>query len=51
VGDFLNKEQPDFDSRTFGYSKLSGLLEAASKHLELRLADKVVSVRRAKGGS
>ena len=51
VGDFLNKKQPDFDSRTYGYSKLSGLLEAASKHFEVRRVEKVVSVRRVKAGS
>jgi uncharacterized LabA/DUF88 family protein len=47
VGNILNKKEPDFDSRNYGYSKLSDLLEA-SNHFELRRLDKVVSVRRAK---
>lgn len=47
VGSILNKKEPDFDSRNYGYSKLSDLLEA-SKHFELRRQDKVVSVRRVK---
>jgi hypothetical protein len=45
VGSILNKKEPDFDSRNYGYSKLSDLLEA-SNHFELRRQDKVVSVRR-----
>ncbi|MEJ0086428.1 MAG: NYN domain-containing protein [Pseudomonadota bacterium] len=48
VGGILNKKEPDFDSRNYGYSKLSDLLEA-SNHFELRRQDKVVSVRRVKG--
>ena len=50
VGSILNKKAPDFDSRNYGYSKLSDLLEA-SNHFELRRQDKVVSVKRAKSGS
>ena len=45
VGTILTKKEPDFDSRNYGYSKLSELLEA-SKHFELRRTDKMVSVRR-----
>jgi uncharacterized LabA/DUF88 family protein len=47
VGTILTKKRPDFDSRNYGYSKLSDLLDA-SKHFELRRQDKSVSVRRAK---
>jgi uncharacterized LabA/DUF88 family protein len=47
VGTILTKKEPDFDSRNYGYSKLSDLLEA-SKHFELRRSDKMVSVRRVK---
>ena len=47
VGSNLTKKRPDFDSRTYGYSKLSDLLEA-SKHFEVRRKDKAVDVRRAK---
>ncbi len=47
VGSNLTKKEPDFDSRNYGYSRLSSLLEA-SKHFELRRQDKVVSVRRVK---
>lgn len=47
VGSNLTKKKPDFDSRNYGYSKLSDLLEA-SKRFEVRRTDKVVLVRRAK---
>jgi uncharacterized LabA/DUF88 family protein len=47
VGTILTKKEPDFDSRNYGYSKLSGLLEA-SKHFEVRKDDRGVMVRRAK---
>jgi uncharacterized LabA/DUF88 family protein len=47
VGSILTKKEPDFDSRNYGYSKLSDLLEA-SKHFELKRQDKAISVRRAK---
>lgn len=47
VGSLLTKKAPDFDSRNYGYSKLSGLLEA-SRHFEVRRQDKAVSVRRTK---
>jgi uncharacterized LabA/DUF88 family protein len=47
VGSLLTKKQPDFDSRNYGYSKLSDLLDA-SKHFEVKRSDKAVTVRRAK---
>jgi len=47
VGSILTKKMPDFDSRNYGYSKLSDLLDA-SQHFELRRQDKIVSVRRAR---
>ncbi len=47
VGSNLTKKKPDFDSRNYGYSRLSSLLEA-SRHFEVRRQDKVISVRRAK---
>jgi uncharacterized LabA/DUF88 family protein len=47
VGNMLTKKEPDFDSRNYGYSKLSDLLEA-SKYFELRRTENMVSVRRAK---
>jgi uncharacterized LabA/DUF88 family protein len=45
VGNILTKKKPDFDSRNYGYSKLSGLLEAM-KRFEVKRQDKVVAVRR-----
>lgn len=47
VGSILTKKKPDFDSRSYGYSKLSELLEA-SKGFEVRRKDMLVDVRRAK---
>jgi len=47
VGSILTKKMPDFDSRNYGYSKLSDLLDA-SKRFELRRTDKMVGVRRVK---
>ena len=47
VGSILTKKEPDFDSRNYGYSKLSDLLDA-SKHFEVLRKDKLVSVRRVK---
>jgi len=47
VGSILTKKKPDFDSRNYGYSRLSSLLEA-SKHFEVRRQDKAIGVRRAK---
>ena len=49
VGTILTKKEPDFDSRNYGYSKLSDLLEA-TKRFEIRRTDKMVSVRRVKKG-
>jgi uncharacterized LabA/DUF88 family protein len=47
VGSMLTKKEPDFDSRNYGYSKLSDLLDA-SQHFEVRRQDKVIAVRRVK---
>lgn len=47
VGAILTKKKPDFDSRSYGYSKLSDLLDA-SQRFEVRRQDKSVTVRRAK---
>jgi uncharacterized LabA/DUF88 family protein len=47
VGSILTKKEPDFDSRNYGYSKLSDLLDA-SKHFEVKRQDKVIAVRRAR---
>lgn len=46
VGTILTKKEPDFDSRNYGYSKLSDLLDA-SRHFELKRTEKMVTVRRA----
>ena len=45
VGSNLTKQAPDFDSRTYGYSKLSDLLEA-TKLFEVERMDKAIRVRR-----
>ncbi|MEO7775073.1 MAG: NYN domain-containing protein [Steroidobacteraceae bacterium] len=45
VGSNLTKNEPDFDSRNYGYSKLSDLLEA-SKLFEVKRQDQMVRVRR-----
>lgn len=47
VGSILTKKEPDFDSRNYGYGKLSDLLDA-SKHFEVKRQDKIIAVRRAK---
>ena len=47
VGSILTKKEPDFDSRNYGYGKLSDLLDA-SKHFEVKRQDKVIAVRRVK---
>ncbi|HWL64240.1 MAG TPA: NYN domain-containing protein [Steroidobacteraceae bacterium] len=47
VGSILTKKEPDFDSRNYGYGKLSDLLDA-SKHFEVKRQDKMVAVRRVK---
>ena len=46
VGSNLTKQAPDFDSRTYGYSKLSDLLDAA-RLFEVERQDKAVRVRKA----
>ncbi len=45
VGSNLTKNEPDFDSRNYGYSKLSDLLEAL-KAFEVKRQDQIVRVRR-----
>ena len=45
VGTSLTKQAPDFDSRTYGYSKLSDLLES-TKLFSVERQDKMVRVRR-----
>jgi uncharacterized LabA/DUF88 family protein len=45
VGSNLTKQAPDFDSRTYGYSKLSDLLDAA-RLFEVERQDKAIRVRR-----
>lgn len=47
VGSNLTKKRPDFDSRIYGYAKLSDLLEALPR-FELKRADNFVVVKRAK---
>ena len=47
VGSNLTKKRPEFDSRNYGYGKLSDLLDA-SKRFEVRRQDQVVQVRRTK---
>jgi uncharacterized LabA/DUF88 family protein len=47
VGSMLTKKMPDFDSRNYGYSKLSDLLDA-SRHFEVRRQEKNITVRRTK---
>ena len=45
VGSILTKKAPDFDSRNYGYSKLSDLLEA-TKLFEFDRQDKAIRVRK-----
>jgi len=45
VGSNLTKQAPDFDSRTYGYSKLSDLLEA-TRLFEVERLEKAIRVRR-----
>ena len=47
VGSILTKKRPDFDSRNYGYSKLSDLPDA-SQRFEVRRSERGVQVRRAK---
>ena len=47
VGSILTKKKPDFDSRNYGYSKLSDLIDA-SQRFEVQRQGQVVVVRRAK---
>jgi len=51
IGNIINKQSPDFDSRNYGYAKLSGLIKGIGlfdteerqigngKHLYVRLRD------------
>jgi uncharacterized LabA/DUF88 family protein len=47
VGTILTKKAPDFDSRNYGYGKLSDLLDA-SKNFEVKREQKMITVRRVK---
>jgi len=47
VGNIITKKEPDFDSRNYGYSKLSDLLDA-SQRFEVKRSDRGALVRRAK---
>lgn len=47
VGSTLTKQSPDFDSRTYGYGKLSDLLESAGLY-EIERSEKAVRVRHKK---
>ena len=44
LGDLLSKKQPDFDSRNYGYSKLSNMIRAIDR-FEIRKDGNVLSVR------
>ena len=46
VGSNLTKQAPDFDSRTYGYSKLSDLLEAVKRFEIDRQENKAIRVRK-----
>ena len=48
VGNIVTKKSPAFDSRNYGYKKLSDLVEAASKHFKVNRTEKVVLVSRIK---
>ena len=45
VGTILTKKRPDFDSRNYGYSKLSDLFDAAQR-FEVKRGERGVQVRR-----
>ena len=44
LGDLLSKKQPDFDSRNYGYSKLSTMIQAIDR-FEMRKDGNVLTVR------
>lgn len=44
LGDLLSKKQPDFDSRNYGYKKLSAMLQAIDR-FEIRKEGSVLTVR------
>jgi uncharacterized LabA/DUF88 family protein len=48
VGNIMTKKSPAFDSRNYGYKKLSDLVEAASKHFRVNRTEKGVLVSRIK---
>jgi len=45
VGSFMNKQSPEFDSRNYGYPKLSSLIEAIGLY-DLDRSEKLLRVRR-----
>jgi uncharacterized LabA/DUF88 family protein len=47
VGNIIRNKKPDFDSRNYGYKKLSELLDASS-YFETELINNIVMVRREK---
>jgi uncharacterized LabA/DUF88 family protein len=46
VGSIMTKKSPAFDSRNYGYKRLSDLVEAASRHFKVNRTDKGVLVSR-----
>lgn len=48
VGNIMTKKSPAFDSRNYGYKKLSDLVEAASKHFKVNRTERGVLVSRIK---
>lgn len=48
VGNIITKKSPDFDSRNYGYAKLSDLLAASAK-FEVNRQDKGIRVKRRLG--
>lgn len=45
VGSYMNKQLPEFDSRNYGYAKLSGLIEAIGLY-DLDRSEKLLRIRR-----
>jgi len=45
VGSYMNKQSPEFDSRNYGYAKLSGLIEAIGLY-DLDRSEKLLRIRR-----
>ncbi len=48
VGNIMTKKSPAFDSRNYGYKKLSDLVEAAQSHFKVSRSEKGVVVSRSK---